>query len=162
MKGGHGGSTGSSVSGGNTTGAGSASGSGDLPAASNEPVAPPAPNLDYTKESTNLVLDYLRNQKEQTNPDLLNRLGWTPEQLKEFTERWEKTRQLENSNDPLARRRFQEELESLGMRPPEPQRTEKQRDINDAQRGLQDSGNRAPPPIRFRDAFDSYRRSIAK
>ncbi len=107
------------------------------------------------------MLDYLRNQREQTDPELLKKLGWTPDQLREFAERWEKARQLGEA-DPLQRRRYEEELESLGLRPDEPAQTRALDDAADAQRGLQDAGNRTAAPLRFREAFENYRRNLSK
>jgi hypothetical protein len=108
-----------------------------------------------------MVLEYLKNQKGPVDSKLLDRLGWNESQLEDFQKRWEQARQLE-AQDPQTRRELEEKLESLGLRPPEPERTRSLEEISDQQKGLQDSGNRTPAPIRFRDAFESFRRNLGK
>ncbi len=48
------------------------------------------PNLKFAEEATDLALEHLRQQQEDT--ELLERLGWTPEQAEAFLKRWEQMR----------------------------------------------------------------------
>ena len=49
-----------------------------------------------------MVLDYLKETKDKPNQELLDRLNWTEDDLKRFSDRWEKVRDIDNvpNNQP--------------------------------------------------------------
>ncbi|MEM8666877.1 MAG: circumsporozoite protein-membrane associated protein, partial [Planctomycetota bacterium] len=125
------------------------------------PSDPPAePNLAYTKKATDMVLDYLQETRDEPDRKLLEELQWDEDDLRRFSDRWQRMRELgqqPGANQP--NRDLEEALRSLGMRPENTTR-QTARDSADALRGIRDSGNRKPPPAAFRDAFDAFRRSL--
>lgn len=124
------------------------------------PAAPDPVNVEAAKKATDLVLDSLKNQRENPDQELLDRLGWTPDQLRRFVDRWEKTRKLGEQNDPAARQQYEEALKSLGLRPEENISPRSSNSRNDQLRQIQDTGSRMAPPPQFRDAIEAYRRSL--
>jgi hypothetical protein len=120
---------------------------------------PPDPiDVDYAKKATDLVLDYLESQKEAPDPDLLESLDWTPEELRAFAERWSRIRDgaAKSATD---QKQIEEALRSLGIRAKQDRPLGRSTDTDDALRGLKDAGNRTPPPPIHRDAFDAFRRN---
>lgn len=120
-----------------------------------------AANLDYARRATDLVLEYLKDQKDQPDPELLRRLGWTPDDLREFVARWQTLKQAANENDPNAKRELNESLRSLGLRPAE-DRKRAAAAAADSQRGNRDAGGRSNPPAKYRDRYDAYRRGTSR
>lgn len=147
----------SSGQGSNVAGSGADTGE----AAADLPPTPDPIDLDYAKKSTDMVLDYLEETRDQPDQELLEKLNWSEDDMQRFVDRWKSVRELDNANpnDPNAKSELTEALESLGMRPPT-QATSQRREQSDALRGLRDSGNRTPPPAAYQDAFDSFRRAI--
>ena len=126
----------------------------------NELVQPPDPvNVEEAKKATDLVLDYLDQQRDTPDPELLNRLDWTPDELREFADRWNRIRDLEKSGSG-DKSTIEEALRSLGIRKNQTGSIGKLSDTDDALRGLKDAGNRAPAPPVYRDAFDAFRRNV--
>lgn len=117
-------------------------------------------NLEYARKATELALEHLRDQEHNPDPELLNRLGWTKEQMQEFLRRWDSLEKAAKS-DPQAQRELDESLKSLGLRPA----TTKKRsggNVSDNQRDLRDSGSRTSAPPSYRDQFDQFRKGIKK
>ena len=148
-------SSGGGVGDGNTSGAGGADGDGALPP---EPV-----DVEYARKATDLVLDYLDQNRDTPDPELLERLNWTPEELRDFSQRW---KQLLKSQDGGApgnagdAKQVEETLRSLGIRPPNTGPIGESRDRADTMRNLRDSGNRPAAPSIYRDAFEAFRRGV--
>ena len=46
-------------------------------------------NLEYARKATDLVLERLKDQQDEPDPELLKSLGWTEEELQAFLARWE-------------------------------------------------------------------------
>ncbi len=114
-------------------------------------------NLDYARKTTDLVLDYLDRQRDQPDPKLLERLNWTPEDLRAFVDRWRKAKQ-DAELDPNKRKEFEESLKSLGLVPKTFVKRNKGQD--DQMRGMQEEGNRVLPPESLREQFDAFRRAL--
>lgn len=109
-----------------------------------------------------MVLDYLEQQRDAPDQELLDRLNWTDQDLRKFMDRWQGVRDVENAAaNPERSREVQDALRSLGLRPPGSTTTQ-QRDAGDQMRGLQDAGNRRQAPPAYRDAFDAFRRSLSR
>ena len=128
------------------------------------PPSPPSPaDMEYAKQATDMVLDYLEQTRDAPDQELMDKLNWTEEDLRRFSDRWQRARDLNQTADPAAdpTSEWEETLKSLGLRDP---RTTSQnsRDSSDSIRDLRDSGNRKPPPAAHRDAFDAFRRAIGR
>ena len=107
-----------------------------------------------------MVLEYLKKQQDDPDPELLKRLKWTPEQLRKFVEKWEHLRQLEEQGDEAARRKLRRIYRSLGLRPGGDERRAVRRQ-QDRMRGLSDAA-RSKPPAAYADKFRAYKRSVAQ
>ena len=123
------------------------------------------PNLEYANKVTNLVLDYLENQlKDKPNDDLLNKLGWTEDQLRQFYDRWQKMSQAgkllpqrEDGKDALM-----EAWKSIGLLPNQ-QRHSLQNSrtvVRDASRATETQ--RYEPPAALRNRARTYNEGIGK
>ena len=110
-----------------------------------------------------MVLDYLKETRDAPDQELMEKLNWTKEDLRRFSDRWQQARELQPSNDANAdpAAQWEETIKSLGLRNPETE-TQNSRDTADSLRSLRDSGNRKPPPPAHRDAFDAFRRAIGR
>jgi hypothetical protein len=80
------------------------------------------PNLDYARRATDLALEYLKDQlaKEQPDQELLDRLGWTREDMQRFVDRWEALKQAAGQpgeKGKQAQVELDDLLRSLGLRP---------------------------------------------
>ena len=105
-----------------------------------------------------MVLDYLKESRDQADPDLLKDLNWTEDDLRRFQQRWEKVRQFDQPEGPSQPTgELQDALRSLGLQPNSRPATS-QGSPADSLRDLRDSGNRRRPPPSIRDAFDAFRR----
>ena len=128
------------------------------------PPTPPSPaDMEYAKKATDMVLDYLKQTRDAPDQELMDKLNWTEDDLRRFSDRWQRARELQQANDanadPVAD--WEETLKSLGLRNPET-KTRDSREAADSLRSLRDSGNRKPPPPAHRDAFDAFRRAIGR
>jgi collagen type III alpha len=120
---------------------------------------PPDPvDVESARQATDMVLDYLDSQRETPDPELLERLDWTPEELRAFADRWNRLRGSENgaAGD---QKQIEEALRSLGIRSNQTGPIGKATERDDTMRGLKDAGNRTPAPAIHRDAFDAFRRN---
>ena len=124
-----------------------------------EPVKPQAddPILEYTLQQTNLALRHLEEEANKGRSDLLERLGWTPEQAREFIEWYRKLEQAARQPGPegqAARHERDAWLKSLGLRP---RGTELRGGTTPADKlqNLKDAG-RIPPPPKWRTQFRAF------
>ncbi|MFM7073980.1 MAG: hypothetical protein ACKO38_19510 [Planctomycetota bacterium] len=138
---------------------------GDTPFSRKQPQGPvaegDAANLDYANRATDLVLDYLKDQKDAPNQELLDRLGWSADDLRKFVNRWETLKRGANEPDPAARRELSDSLRSLGLRPA----ADRRRSVNaanDTLRGNRDAGGRSDPPAKYQERFNAYRRGAGQ
>jgi hypothetical protein len=116
--------------------------------------------LEYAKKTTDMVLDYLDRQRDQPDPELLRRMGWTAEDMRKFADRWKSAR--ENSRlTPEKRAEFEAALRSLGLRQTDT-RPDRLRDRDDQLKGMQEEGMRLRPPESLREQFDAFRKASGK
>jgi hypothetical protein len=109
-----------------------------------------------------MALEFLRDQQDKQNPDrgLLEELGWTPDDLRAFVERWQKLKQGARE-DVKAQRELDDSLRSLGLGPtPDKRRTGSSR--TDDVRGMGESGIKSAPPSSYQDQFDAFRKGAAR
>ncbi|NLS96546.1 MAG: hypothetical protein GXX96_30785 [Planctomycetaceae bacterium] len=127
-----------------------------------QPPGPEAANKEYADKATNLALEYLEDQLNKTDPnqELLDRLGWTRQDLERFLRRWQEMKAAAKetgSTGEDARQELDDALKSLGLRP-------KQTTIESGQLN-QDSDTkiesiRSNPPPAWRELFQEYTKSI--
>jgi hypothetical protein len=144
-------------------GSGDGSGEGAESESSQPTAKTDAANDAYTRKATDMVLDYLDQTRDAPDQELLDRLNWTQQDLKQFQDRWKDIRDLDavkNTNDPAANRATEEALRSLGLRPPSTGKNRSVREQSDSLKGIRDSGTRRRPPAALRDAFDAFRRQL--
>ncbi|WP_413432883.1 hypothetical protein [Crateriforma spongiae] len=127
------------------------------------PAAPPDPvDLDYAKQATDLVLDYLERTKDQPDKELLQQLNWTADDLERFRQRWSQMRDMaDQAGQPGQLDEFEDSLRSLGLRQSDTVRSGGRQD-GVIDRGLRDSGERSRPPAAFREAFEAFRRGVGR
>ena len=125
------------------------------------PQPPDEVNLDYAKQATDLVLDYLESTRDNPNPDLLENLNWTEEELADFVQRWRQIRELPTTNGESGTRELEESLRSLGIKAPN-SISSRIGETTDSLGGIKDSGNSIPVPAAYRDAFNAFRRAMSQ
>jgi hypothetical protein len=118
------------------------------------------PNLQYTRQATNMVLEYLKDQQQNPDQELLDQLGWSPEDMQAFIQRWE-TMKRSASEDPAARRELDEALRSLGLR--RPSGGPRAASAGDGPRGAaRNTGARSSPPSSYAEQFNAFRQGTAR
>jgi hypothetical protein len=111
-----------------------------------------------------MVLKELQRQLEQDQVDgrLLDKLGWTREDIERFVRRWQKMKQdarATGEKGDTARKELSEALGSLGLRRDRLFRST--RDIQDRVDRLRES-YRSAPPLEFQEHLRAYSKAIAK
>ena len=133
----------------------------NMPFAANEPGGED-PNLAFARKQTNLALEHLKDQLAKEKPELLDRLGWTPDEARRFVEKWERLQRaaaVPDSRGKSAKRELDDALKSLGLRRPG---TEiKGGAGRDNKRGLYEAGRAAPPP-EWAETVRDYQRGVAE
>lgn len=116
-------------------------------------------NLDYAREQTELVLKRLEEQLADREVDrkLLDKLGWTERDLQRFVDRWKSRKQKATARGTEGEAQLDRALRSLGLRPEGPSQTRPV--VDDQLRDLRE-GVRTKVPARWRDAVQSYNRSV--
>jgi uncharacterized protein involved in exopolysaccharide biosynthesis len=135
-------------------------GAGAAEAPRREPGADDA-NLQYARQQTDLVLDYLQDQLDRGGVDqeLKDRFGWTDQQFADFVRRYGDLHQRAKAADDqgrAARQELDEALRSLGLRRPSEQ-VRTGRPQTDKAEGLQQSG-RSRPPLEYQEQFEAFRK----
>lgn len=117
-------------------------------------------NLEYTRKVTDLVLEYLSSQESRPDEKLLGELGWSPDDLKNFLQRWRELKQAA-ADKPEGKRELEENLKSLGLRPAADQ-VRKGASRDDQLPGLRDSGLRSSPPPQYLEQFDAFKKGTSR
>jgi hypothetical protein len=107
----------------------------------------------------------LRNQlkKGQPDQDLLDRLGWSKDDLQKLLTRWDKLEREAQQPGPQgakAKNRLDEAIEGLGWTRSGQTSRRASTKADDAARGLRDAARLAPPP-EYREAFEAFQRSTS-
>ena len=119
-------------------------------------------NLDYARKQTDLILDRLDDQlkKQEVDKNLLEKLGWTQDELRRFVDRWKNLKsQTHKSDSPDANQQLNDALRSLGLQ--RNRRTgyqskisqDKLRDLRDAYRGR--------VPLEYQEQVNRYIKGTA-
>jgi hypothetical protein len=135
-------------------------GGGQSSGAENKSSGPDPTNEEYAKQVTDLALDYLKQQRDQPDPELLRKMNWTKEDMQKFVDRWTQAKELAKS-DPNKKREFDASLRSLGLRPGK-SRERQVDDRDDQMKGLLEEGTRVRPPESLREQFEQFRRAAGK
>jgi collagen type III alpha len=121
-----------------------------------------AANLDYATKQTDLVLDRLEEQLEKQSVDkkLLEKLGWTEDELRRFVERWKSLKaEAEAAPSEDTKQQLDNALRSLGLNPN--RRTGYQSNVTKEKlRQLQDS-YRGQIPLEYADQVRAYIKGTA-
>ncbi len=127
---------------------------------------PDPQEVDRAARAANLALRRLRQDidRGQVDRELLDQLGWTEEQLLEFTTRMQQRLQEREENAArqkelsLSQKSFDEMLRSLDLQSSGSTRigsSERDRDRTDT------TLRNSVPPSRYREAFEAYQRSLS-
>jgi hypothetical protein len=119
-----------------------------------------AERLEYARQSTDLALQYLKDQQNNPDPELLKRLGWTKNDLDAFLQRWE-TLKSSAQEDTETRSELDDAYRSLGLRPG----ADKRRSAgagDDSARSLRDAGARSEPPAGYAEQFKAFRKAAGR
>ncbi len=121
-------------------------------------------NPEFAREATNLVLKRLRDQLErgQVDPHLLQRLGWTEEDLQRFLDRLSRSMAATDEDSPEAqarRRQFEEMLKRV--RPDQAQRQRRDTRLDKTQIDTVTT-RRVPVPPEYRELYEAYTKRLAK
>ena len=118
-------------------------------------------NLEYAREATDLALEHLRDQ--QDNRELLDRLGWTPEEARQFLQRWQEMKQSAQQPDARgkqAQREMDDRLQGLGLRPQQGRTRSIKGD--DRFTGLREGAARSAPPAQYREHYRAFLRGLGQ
>ncbi len=122
-----------------------------------------AANLEFARKQTQLALEYLKDQVDKPDSNLLEQLGWSEAEARRFIEQWEQLRRRAGRDDAQGRQSRQDleqALRSLGLRP---RGTELKRGATATERidSVRESG-RFRPPSDWAEQFEAYTRGVAE
>jgi hypothetical protein len=112
--------------------------------------------LADARNATDLAIKHLRDSVEAGQTDVLDQLGWTPDQARQFLDRWESMRRQAGSGDARKRIEFERAVKSLGLRP---DGVRSSRAVTADPRGGQTEGRRSRPPSEYREQLKAYLQS---
>ena len=123
-----------------------------------------APVEEFAKEAVDLSLEYLEDQLARQEPkqELLERLGWTREDLESFVSQWKKMRDAASQPGAVSRaagKEYDEAVKSLGLRP---SGTELQHGRGRTDAVRKTDSRRFDPPAKWTERSQAYTRSIGK
>lgn len=125
-----------------------------------------AANLEFKKQATELVLKRLQDglERGEIEPELLEKMGWTEDQMRRFTERLSKhlqeTKSTEETPESQARRQqFEETLKSLNLNK---QGTTRQGDKSPQRDVNQFESRKSAVPKEYRSAAERFSREVTR
>ena len=122
-----------------------------------------AANLDYARRQTELALEHLKHELDREKSDLLDRQGWTREEMQRFLDRW---RQLSaaakypGAKGNEAKKQLDDALKSLGLRPGGTT-IKHGATPTDTEGRLKDAGRYAPPAD-WAEQYREFSRGVAE
>jgi hypothetical protein len=118
-------------------------------------------DLEFSKKQVDMALRHLKDEMAKQKPELLDRLGWTPEEAKKFVDNVEKLRDAaDHPSIDANKKAYNEFLKDLGLRP-HGTRIEGGKTKTDDLRGVRDAGH-MEPPAEWADATRRYSRATAE
>jgi len=118
------------------------------------------PNMEYARKATDLVLEFLKDQQQNPDQELLEKLGWTKEEMQDFTARWDALKRA-SVEENKGSRELDEALRSLGLRPRRGT-TRHVESRDDESRGLRDAGTHSNPPPGYAEQFNAYKKGTSR
>ncbi len=112
-----------------------------------------AQDVEHARNAANLAIEHLRESLAKGRTDVLEDLGWTPEQARAFLDRWQQMQQNAATGDPSQRAEFEKAVKSLGLRPGGVQSS---REVPVDRKGGQAEGRRSRPPSDYREQFKAF------
>ncbi len=122
-------------------------------------------NLDYARRATDLSLEMLEDQKDKPDEKMLDRLGWTKNDLAKFLRRWRSLKSEARQDTPAgnaARQRLDDQLRGLGLRSDAAVERRAGRLKNDDFRELSNEGYRSQPPASYLEQYEAFKRAAAR
>ncbi len=136
-------------------------GQAEPPPSEHEDSKPDAADPTFAKKQVDLALRHLKDEMSKPKSDLLDHLGWTPEEAKKFVENIEKLRDAANQSGSEANKNaYPEFLKDLGLRP-HGTRIAGGATRTDNLRGVRDAGQ-MQPPAEWDEITRQYSRSTAE
>ncbi|MEX0794737.1 MAG: hypothetical protein WD045_16485 [Pirellulaceae bacterium] len=114
-----------------------------------------AANLEYSRKATEMMLEELKHQQDQPDQELLDELGWSPDEFKQFVNRWQSMRDAAQTGEsPAAKQELDDALRSLGLSRGE----DRVRQIESSRQSSGGSGDtqRSQPPSSFIEQYRAY------
>jgi hypothetical protein len=108
-----------------------------------------------------MVLQYLNDQENKPNQELLDKLNWTEDDMREFAKRWREMRDRAALGDQANQEEFRQQLQSLGLSPRKTDSTESTV-AKDEMQGLRQDAARATIPFDMMDGFRAFQKAKAK
>ncbi len=118
-------------------------------------------NLEYSKKVAELALEYLKNQKENPDPEFLKKMNWTKDEMLEFTRRWEDMKKNADLGKLDGVENYTEALRSLGLRDPSIKSFTDQLKTDDL-KGLNEDGAVNKIPSQFAKELKQFQRFRSK
>lgn len=118
-------------------------------------------NLEYSRQATDLVLEYLRDQANAPDADLLSDLNWTEQDLQDFLSRWDAMRDAAGTGSEEAQKRLDSRIRSLGLMPGG-SKTDRVQVQQDHLTGVVQDGVKSSPPPEFAEKFRLFLRGAAQ
>lgn len=112
-------------------------------------------NLKFSKEATDLVLNRLRDQANDPDPELLKRNNWTRQDLLDFIKSWEQMRDAAAKGGAKEKKLYESRLKSLGLRPSKVQ-SRKLAAERDEEFGLSEDGSVNHVPAEWVERYNRY------
>ncbi|MDG1875492.1 MAG: hypothetical protein P8J27_16390 [Mariniblastus sp.] len=114
--------------------------------------------VEHAKKKTDLILQRLAEQQHDPDPELLRKMKWTKDDLKDFVNRWDEMKKRAESGDEKSARKYERHLKSLNLRPKNQRNSVKQNqgDI----RGLNQDGGVTKPSDDLLPDYNSFMKDL--
>ena len=120
-----------------------------------------AANEKYAKEATDLVLDYLKDQQNAPDEALLDKLGWTKEDLQQFVDRWQQLNRNARQGGDDGQRELSDALGGLGLAPGA-ESVRNRQPGQDRLDNLRNAGGRTSPPAEYIKQYRAFLKSTGR
>ena len=105
-----------------------------------------------------MILKKLSEQQNNPDPELLKKMNWTQDDLKDFVNRWDELKGRAQNGNAADQRKYEQHLKSLGLRPTGGTTTNKQ--IKNNIQGLGQDGAVNKIADELKPGYDSFLRGL--